>query len=109
MTRTDTVIVGTLVALLAILAGLISVPAIQLASAPATGSPSPGPATPGFEVRPYVEGVVGRPESVSPLTAKTHVSRIMAKLHARDRVHLVVVAYESGLVAPGWQQDPNTA
>jgi len=41
---------------------------------------------------------------LSPLTAKTHVSRIMAKLHARDRVHLVVVAYESGLVAPGWQQ-----
>jgi len=40
---------------------------------------------------------------LSPLTAKTHVSRIMAKLHARDRVHLVVTAYESGLVAPGWQ------
>ena len=40
---------------------------------------------------------------LSPLTAKTHVSRIMAKLHARDRVHLVVVAYETGLVAPGWQ------
>ena len=40
---------------------------------------------------------------LSPLTAKTHVSRIMSKLHARDRVHLVVVAYESGLVAPGWQ------
>lgn len=40
---------------------------------------------------------------VSPLTAKTHVSRIMAKLHARDRVRLVVVAYESGLVRPGWQ------
>ncbi len=41
---------------------------------------------------------------LSPLTAKTHVSRIMAKLHARDRVHLVVVAYESGLVSPGWQE-----
>lgn len=40
---------------------------------------------------------------LSPLTAKTHVSRIMSKLHARDRVHLVVVAYESGLVAPGWR------
>ena len=34
-----------------------------------------------------------------PLTAKTHVSRIMQKLHARDRVQLVVTAYESGLVA----------
>ncbi|QEO13402.1 response regulator transcription factor [Agromyces intestinalis] len=40
---------------------------------------------------------------LSPLTAKTHVSRIMQKLGARDRVHLVVTAYETGLVAPGWQ------
>jgi DNA-binding NarL/FixJ family response regulator len=40
---------------------------------------------------------------LSPLTAKTHVSRIMQKLHARDRVHLVVTAYEAGLVTPGWQ------
>ncbi|SFS03478.1 two component transcriptional regulator, LuxR family [Microbacterium sp. cf046] len=40
---------------------------------------------------------------LSPLTAKTHVSRIMQKLHARDRVQLVVTAYESGLVARGWQ------
>ena len=39
---------------------------------------------------------------VSPLTAKTHVSRVMAKLGARDRVQLVVLAYESGLVRPGW-------
>jgi DNA-binding NarL/FixJ family response regulator len=34
---------------------------------------------------------------VSPLTAKTHVSRILAKLGARDRVHLVIAAYEAGL------------
>ncbi|MFP3397422.1 response regulator transcription factor [Brevibacterium sp. H602] len=39
---------------------------------------------------------------LSPLTAKTHVSRIMTKVGARDRVHLVVLAYESGLVSPGW-------
>ncbi|MFD9032175.1 response regulator [Streptomyces sp. NPDC059567] len=38
---------------------------------------------------------------LSPLTAKTHVSRIMGKLGARDRAQLVIVAYESGLVAPG--------
>ena len=38
---------------------------------------------------------------VSPLTSKTHVSRIMAKLNARDRAQLVVIAYESGLVTPG--------
>jgi DNA-binding NarL/FixJ family response regulator len=38
---------------------------------------------------------------VSPLTAKTHVSRIMTKLYARDRAQLVVLAYETGLVVPG--------
>jgi DNA-binding NarL/FixJ family response regulator len=37
---------------------------------------------------------------VSPLTAKTHVSRAMTKLAARDRAQLVVIAYESGLAAP---------
>jgi DNA-binding NarL/FixJ family response regulator len=40
---------------------------------------------------------------VSPLTAKTHVSRAMVKLGARDRIQLVVIAYESGLVRPGWR------
>jgi DNA-binding NarL/FixJ family response regulator len=39
---------------------------------------------------------------VSPLTAKTHVSRAMTKLGTRDRAQLVVFAYESGLVRPGW-------
>jgi len=38
---------------------------------------------------------------LSPLTAKTHVSRIMTKLYARDRAQLVVAAYETGLVTPG--------
>jgi DNA-binding NarL/FixJ family response regulator len=37
---------------------------------------------------------------ISPLTAKTHVSRILGKLGARDRAQLVVIAYESGLVRP---------
>ncbi len=37
-----------------------------------------------------------------PLTAKTHVSRGMGKLGVRDRAQLVVLAYESGLVRPGW-------
>jgi DNA-binding NarL/FixJ family response regulator len=45
---------------------------------------------------------IGAQLFLSPLTAKTHVSRIMTKLGARDRVHLVVVAYETGLVQPGW-------
>jgi DNA-binding NarL/FixJ family response regulator len=37
---------------------------------------------------------------LSPLTVKTHVSRILMKLRARDRVQLVVIAYQAGLVSP---------
>lgn len=39
---------------------------------------------------------------ITPLTAKTHVSRVMTKLLLRDRAQLVVLAYESGLVRPRW-------
>jgi DNA-binding NarL/FixJ family response regulator len=39
---------------------------------------------------------------LSPATVKTHVNRAMAKLSARDRAQLVVLAYEAGLVRPGW-------
>ena len=38
---------------------------------------------------------------ISPHTAKTHVNRIMTKLYAHDRAQLVILAYESGLLAPG--------
>ena len=44
---------------------------------------------------------IGQRLFMSPLTAKTHVSRIRSKLAARDRVQLVVVAYETGLVERG--------
>jgi DNA-binding NarL/FixJ family response regulator len=44
---------------------------------------------------------IGRRLFMSPATAKTHVSRAMAKLGARDRAQLVVLAYETGLVSPG--------
>jgi DNA-binding NarL/FixJ family response regulator len=40
--------------------------------------------------------------TISPATAKTHVSRIFTKLGARDRTQLVVYAYETGLVTPQW-------
>jgi DNA-binding NarL/FixJ family response regulator len=39
---------------------------------------------------------------LSPATVKTHVNRAMMKVGARDRAQLVVLAYESGLVRPGW-------
>jgi len=44
---------------------------------------------------------------ISGATARTHVSRAMTKLYARDRAQLVVAAYESGLVTPG-QAGPGT-
>jgi DNA-binding NarL/FixJ family response regulator len=75
---------------------------------------------PGDRVKGLLSGLTGREREVlalvagglsndeiaarlflSPLTAKTHVSRIMTKLNARDRAQLVVIAYETGLVTPG--------
>ena len=44
---------------------------------------------------------IARELIISPATARTHVSRAMVKLNARDRAQLVVLAYESGLVTPG--------
>jgi DNA-binding NarL/FixJ family response regulator len=46
---------------------------------------------------------------LSPLTAKTHVSRLFTKLAVRDRAQLVVLAYETGLVIPGKQASGATA
>ncbi len=44
---------------------------------------------------------IGARLHISPATARTYVSRLLGKLGARDRAQLVVLAYESGLVAPG--------
>ncbi len=38
---------------------------------------------------------------ISPATARTHVGRLLTKLDARDRAHLVAIAYETGLIQPG--------
>jgi DNA-binding NarL/FixJ family response regulator len=46
---------------------------------------------------------IGERLFMSPATARTHVSRILTKLGARDRTQLVVMAYESGLVRPRWR------
>ncbi|MEU8378813.1 response regulator transcription factor [Streptosporangium sp. NPDC048865] len=50
---------------------------------------------------------IARHLTISHLTAKTHVSRAMTKLGARDRAQLVVHAYESGLVVPGTADRPS--
>jgi DNA-binding NarL/FixJ family response regulator len=44
---------------------------------------------------------------LSPATARTHVGRLFAKLDARNRAQLVVLAYETGLVRPGWTNKNN--
>jgi DNA-binding NarL/FixJ family response regulator len=44
---------------------------------------------------------IGRELFITEQTTKTHVGRILMKLHLRDRVHAVVLAYESGLISPG--------
>jgi DNA-binding NarL/FixJ family response regulator len=51
--------------------------------------------------------VIAQALQLSPLTAKTHVSRILMKLRARDRVQLVVIAYQSGIVDPEQNLDKN--
>jgi len=87
MTRTDSIVVGGLVVMLAIIAGLVGVPTmLPAASTAALPSPSAG----SVERRPYVEGVLGRPVSVSPLSARTQADRdlvalVYAALWARKR------------------------
>ena len=39
--------------------------------------------------------------AISPATTKTHVGHLLTKLHARDRVHLVILAYQAGVVPAG--------
>ncbi|MFE5670670.1 response regulator [Agromyces sp. NPDC056523] len=54
-----------------------------------------------FVARGASNGQVADALVISPHTAKTHVNRIMSKLHAHDRAQLVILAYEHGLVRPG--------
>ena len=79
MTRTDTIVVGTLVTLLAILAALIGGPAIQLAAAPASPSPSSRQA-PGSRFDRTSKASSAQPSSVSPLTARTQADRDLVAL-----------------------------
>ena len=80
MTRTDTFVVGTLVLVLALVAGLIGVPALQLSSSTSSFAPGPRASGAAAVTRPYVEGALGAPVSVTPLTARTQVDRDLVAL-----------------------------
>ena len=77
MTRTDSFVVGTLVVLLAVIAGLVGGPSL-LPAAATTAQPSPTSAI--VASRAYREGVLGRPLSVSPLSARTQADRDLVAL-----------------------------
>jgi len=77
MTRTDSFVVGTLVVMLAVIVGLVSAPSI-LPAAASVGPPQPTPGV--VAARPYREGVLGHPVSVSPLTARTQADRDLVAL-----------------------------
>jgi peptide/nickel transport system substrate-binding protein len=76
MTRTDSLVVGTLVVLLAVIAGLVGVPA--LLPPPPTTAPIASLAVP--VEHPYREGVLGHPVSVSPLSARSQADRDLVAL-----------------------------
>jgi peptide/nickel transport system substrate-binding protein len=77
MTRTDSFVVGTLVVLLALIAGLVGVQSLQ-PGAPTAALASPGPGT--ASAAPYREGVLSRPVSVSPFTAHSQADRDLVAL-----------------------------
>ena len=81
MNRRDGGIVVALVAVLAILAGIVALPSLAPA---ATATPSPTPAP----VAGHVEGVLGRPSSITPLTTRTQVDRDLVALLFRGLVRL---------------------
>ena len=76
MTRTDSFVVGTLVVLLALVAGLVGLPALS-ATTSASATESPAVIRPSG---PYREGVMGRPVSISPLTARSQADRDLVAL-----------------------------
>ena len=103
-----------------LIAAFTTGPAASLAGSPGPAGDRPGAGRPAAAPPPPVAALTDREREVvalvaaglsndgiaaklvvSPLTAKTHVSRAMTKLCARDRAQLVVLAYEYGLAEPG--------
>jgi peptide/nickel transport system substrate-binding protein len=80
MNRTDRFVVGALVVMLALIAALVGLPSLLPAAGP-SASAGPSPSSPGpIESRPYREGMVGHPISISPLTARSQADRDLVAL-----------------------------
>ena len=59
-------------------------------------------------IRGLSNAAIARTLVIGETTAKTHVTRILAKLQLRDRAHAVIYGYETGLVRPGEGGAPGT-
>lgn len=106
MNRVDSAVVGVLVLLLALVAGLIGLPAIQSAATP-PASVGPGVSSPEPAVeRPYVEGMLGAAFSVTPLTARTQVDRDLVALIFSGLVRNGPGGSIVPDLAEGWSVDP---
>ncbi len=79
MTRTDSIVVGALVVLLALIAGVVTVPTM-LPTAEAAASATPTPTAAVIETKPYREGVLGHPVSASPFSARSQADRDLVAL-----------------------------
>jgi peptide/nickel transport system substrate-binding protein len=80
MTRTDRFVVAALVVVLALIATIIGLPSLLPAAVPSPTA-GPSPASPGpIESRPYREGMLGHPISISPLTARSQADRDLVAL-----------------------------
>jgi peptide/nickel transport system substrate-binding protein len=105
VTRTDTVVVGTLLCVLALIAGLIGAPALL----PTASTPEPAASQDAIVVRPYREGVVGHPVSVSPFTARTQADRDLVALVFSGLVKNGPAGTVLPDLAESWTVDPTGA
>lgn len=105
MTRTDSFVVGALVVLFTIVAGLIGVPALVPPASTSAPIATPDP----IVTRPYREGVVGRPTSISPLTARTQADRDLVALIFSGLVKNGPAGTLLPDLAESWTVDPTGA
>jgi len=105
LTRTDSFVVGALVVLLAIVAGLIGIPALV----PPASTSAPTATFDPIVTRPYREGVLGHPTSISPLTARTQADRDLVALIFSGLVKNGPAGTLLPDLASSWTVDPTGA